>query len=115
MFLKATAASLVLVAAAGGATTLSDSVLTFKQALGACGAGALGSVSFALGHARVAAAAGIDSDETEPDEYGTLTVVLQDPKSGKSAKVGLDQRKRAVSAKNVQVVERGRVACILPD
>jgi hypothetical protein len=114
MFFKA-AAALVLIAATSGSTTLSDSVITFRQALGACGAGALGSVSFALHHARVAAAEGVDSDETEPDEYGTLSVVLQDPKSGKSAKIGLDQRSRTVTAKNLRVEMGGKVACILPD
>jgi hypothetical protein len=113
MFFKA-AAAFVLVAATGGSTTLSDSVITFRQALGACG-GALGSVSFALHHARVAAAEGVDTDETEPDEYGALTVVLQDPKSGKSATIGLDQRQRKVTAKNLRVEMGGKVACIFPD
>lgn len=114
MFFKA-AATLVLIAATGGSTTLSDSVISFRQALGACGEGALGSVSFSLHHARVAAAEGVDTDETEPDANGTLTVVLQDPKSGKSAKIGLDQPRRTVSAKNLRLEMGGRVACILPD
>ena len=114
MFLKAAAAALVLIAATSGSTTLRDSVLTFRQALGAC-PGALGSVSFAVNHARVAAAEGVDSDATEPDANGSLTVVLQDPKSGKSAKVSLDQRTRTVTAKNLRVESGGRVACILPD
>jgi hypothetical protein len=113
MFFKA-AAALVLIAATGGSTTLRDSVLTFRQALAAC-PGALGSVTFAVNHARVAGAEGVDTDETEPDANGTLTVVLQDPASGKSAKIGLDQRSRKVTAKNMRVESGGRVACILPD
>jgi hypothetical protein len=114
MFFKAAAAALVFIAATSGSTTLRDSVLTFRQALAAC-PGALGSVSFAVNHARVAAAEGIDSDESETNEYGQLTVVLQDPNSGKSAKIDLDQRTRTVTAKNLRVESGGKVACILPD
>jgi hypothetical protein len=113
MISKLVAAS-VLVAAVGGSTTLHDSNVSFKQALGAC-SGALGSVSFALGHARIAASPGIDTDESEPNANGMVSVTLQDASGAKSAKVSIDQRSRSVSAKNVRVEMRGNVACILPD
>jgi hypothetical protein len=93
--------------------TLHGSNISFKHALQACG-GALGSVSFALGHARIAAAEGIDSDESAPDANGKMSVTLQNDSGTKSAKVSIDQRHNSVSAKNLRVVN-GDVACILPD
>lgn len=106
-------AAAVLIAATGGSATLHDSRVSFKDALGACG-GALGSVSFSLNHARVAGAAGIETDETQ-DSNGNMRVVLQNASGTKSARVTIDQKTRSVSAKNMRVEKRGTVACILPD
>ncbi|MBV8601662.1 MAG: hypothetical protein JO359_08900 [Candidatus Eremiobacteraeota bacterium] len=105
--------AVVLIAAMSGSTTLRDSHASFKQALAAC-SGALGSVTFALGHARVAAAPGVDSDESFGDA-GKVNVVLQDGGSSKAAKLSIDQSKRTISAKNVRVEAHGTIACILPD
>ena len=112
MMVKAIAAGITIVAMAGGAT-LRDSHVSFKQALAAC-SGALGSVSFSLGHARIAASAGVDTDES-PGSSGQLSVVLQDGAGSKSAKVTIDQRQRMVMAKNVRVAGNNAIACILPD
>ena len=107
-------AAVALIAAMSGSTRLYDSPVTFRQALAAC-AGALGSISFAAGHARIAAAAGVDSDESPVDNNGTLNASLQDAGGTKSAKITIDQRQRTIAAKNVRVVRHNTVACILPD
>jgi hypothetical protein len=114
MIFRVAAALLLLAATTGAGTKLKDSNVSFKQALGAC-SGALGSISFALGHARVAAAPGVDSDASETSAAGTLTVMLQDASGKKSATVAIDQQKRAIWSKNVRVEMNGTVACILPD
>ncbi len=106
---------LALLAAAGGSSaTLRDSNVTFKQALHSCG-GALGSVSFALGHARIATLPGVDMDESPPGPISMISVVLQSASGGQSAKVTIDQTHRTVAAKNVRLKMSGSVACILPD
>jgi hypothetical protein len=112
MLVKAMA--LVAVVAVSGGATLHDSTITFRRALDAC-PGALGSVSFALGHARVAASEGVDMEETEADPNGRLDVTLQTTSGNQSAAVAIDQRARSVSAKHVRVELNRRVACILPD
>ena len=108
-------ASLVLLlAASSGPVTLHDSNVTFRRALSAC-PGALGSVTFALAHARTAATPGIATDESAADENGMMSVVFASVDGSKSAHVEIDQRKRSVSAKNVRVEMNRSVACILPD
>lgn len=108
-------ASLVLLAASGsGSVTLQESNVTFKRALQSC-TGALGSVSFALGHGRVATAPGVESDQSLPDSSAVISVVLQASNGAKSAKVSIDQRNRTVTAKNVRAEANRTVACILPD
>lgn len=108
------AAVFVLAAATSGAATLRDSNISFKQALVAC-PGALGSVSFALGHARVAASQGVDTYESDPDANGKLKVTLENAGGTASAAVSIDQSRRWVLAKHLRVQANGRVACILPD
>jgi hypothetical protein len=108
------AIALVLLAAMSASTTLTDSVVTYKQALGAC-SGALGSVTFALGHARVATPQGVKSSESAPDANGNMMVVLKDATGSKTAHFAIDQAKRSVSAKNVRVEMHDQVACVLPD
>ena len=106
-------AAVLVIAAMSGSATLRDSHVTYKQALSACG-GALGSVSFALGHARIGSSPGVDIDEA-PADGGKLSAVLEDGGSSKSAKISIDQTQRSVSAKHVRVVRNGTVACILAD
>lgn len=105
-----------LMAAGGmsGGAVLHGSNVSFKDALASC-PGALGSVSFALHHARVAAAPGIGVDESEPDANQALSLTLTDASGSKTAAVTIDQKKTAVSAKNLKVVRGGTVACILAD
>jgi hypothetical protein len=110
------ALALFLLAATGTGTgtKLTDSVVTYKQAMGAC-PGALGSVTFAMGHARVAAQQGVTSSESAADANGNMTVVFKDTNGSKAAHFAIDQPKRLVSAKNMHVAMHGQVACILPD
>lgn len=108
------AAILSVLVALGGNTTLHDSNVSFKQALDAC-SGGLGAVSFALGHARISAAAGIDTDESGPDPSGVISLTLRNAGGAKSSRVSIDQQRRSVSAKNLRIELNGRVACVLPD
>lgn len=113
--MKFIALALVLLAATSGSSvTLRNSHITFKRALESC-TGALGSVTFALNHARIAAHEGVNIDESMTDTNGMFTAQLQSASGGKSASIALDQRERTVAAKNVRVEQNGAVACILPD
>lgn len=107
-------AVLMLAGAIGSGASLRDSTLSFKQTLAAC-PGALGSVSFSLGHARVAASQGVDTYETDPSASGKLRVTLQNAAGSASATVSIDQRRRVVSARHVRSELNGRVACIFAD
>lgn len=97
-----------------GGTTLGNSNVSFRDALSAC-SGALGSITFAAGHARIAAHAGVETDEVLPDANGIISVVLENESGTKSANVHVDQTKRTVSAKNVRSQKSGNVICIYPD
>ena len=107
------AALALLAAAAGSSVTLHDSNVSFKEALHSC-SGALGSVSFSLGHARIAAPPGVESDEST-GEMSMLSVVLEPANGDKSAKIAIDQTHRTVSAKHLRVTKNGAVACVSPD
>lgn len=98
--------------AAASPVTLSPSTLTFKQAAAACN-GALGTVTFALGHARIASSSGV-SEQIDTTSSGIDTATFAD-NAGKSATVVADGHKRTVSAKNVQVKWKNQLACIMPD
>lgn len=106
--------ALVLIAAMSGSKILHDSNATFKQALSAC-EGSLGSVSFALGHARIAASPGVDTEESAADPNGVVSIMLQDASGAKAAQVSIDQKNRSVSAKHIRLEMNATVACILPD
>ena len=101
-----------VVAAAGSPVTLKPSSMTFQQALAAC-PGALGSVTFTLGHSRVAAAAGVASD-SDADAAGVETVTFSGAK-GAAATIVANGHARTVSGKNVTTVSNGQVACVKPD
>jgi hypothetical protein len=110
-------ASFVLLAtlaagASNGPVTLKPSSMTFQQALGAC-PGALGSVTFTLGHSRVAAAAGVDTD-TDATAVGVETVQFAGAK-GAAATVVTNGHALTVSGKNVTTKANGTVACVMPD
>lgn len=99
-------------AAANGPVTLKASSMSFGQALAAC-PGALGSVTFSLGHSRVAAAPGVDTD-TDADAAGVETVQFTGAK-GASATIIANGHARTVSGKNVTAKSNGTVACVMPD
>lgn len=98
--------------AATSSVTLTASSLTFKQALAAC-PGALGTVTFSLGHARVAEAAGVSS-QSDTTSAGVDTVTFTNDKS-QSATVIVNGHDRTVSGKNVQVKWKGQLACVMPE
>jgi hypothetical protein len=97
---------------ASSSATITPSSLTFKQALAAC-PGALGSVTFSLGHARVAAAVDVTM-QSDVSSSGVETITLTSEK-GPSATVVANGHDHTVAAKNVQVKWKGQLACVMPD
>jgi hypothetical protein len=102
----------VAAGAAGGPVTLKPSTMTFKQSLAAC-PNALGSVTFTLGHSRVAAAAGVATD-TDAAAAGVETVQFTGA-NGAMATIVANGHSRTVSGKNVTTKSNGSVACVMPD
>ena len=92
--------------------TVDASSIGFKDALAACPAGTLASVSFTLGHVRVAEGAGVDSDidDANPNAQ-TLTL----SGNGKSATVAVNAAKHTVTARHVSLASGRRVACVGAD
>ena len=86
--------------------------MSFQQALAAC-PGALGSVTFTLGHSRVAAASGVSTD-SDADAAGVETVQFSGA-GGKMATVVANGHARTVSGKNVTAKANGQVACVAPE
>jgi type 1 fimbria pilin len=113
MVLGLLTAGTALAAAAGSAVTLQPSTLSFKQAMSAC-SGSLGSITFTLGHSRVASLPGV-SDETDTSSAGIDTVTFSDDKTGKTAVAKANGHNNSVMAKNVQVKWKNQLACINPD
>jgi hypothetical protein len=97
--------------AASGSVTLKPSSMSFQQALAAC-PGALGSVTFTLGHSRVAAAAGVDTD-SDADAAGVETVKFLGAK-GAQATIVANGHAHTVSGNNVTAKANGSVACVMP-
>jgi hypothetical protein len=97
--------------AASGPVTLKPSSASFQQALAAC-PGALGSVTFTLGHSRVAAGAGVDTD-SDADAAGVETVKFGDAK-GAQATIVANGHARTVSGDKVTVKSNGTIACVMP-
>jgi hypothetical protein len=105
---------LAAVAAAGassGSVTLTPSSMTFKQALAAC-PGALGSVTFTLGHVRVAAASDV-STQTDTSSAGIDTITFSG--AGGGATVIANGHSHSVSGKHLETKARNQVACVMPD
>lgn len=105
--------ALVGAASASAATpvTLTPSSMSFKDAISSC-AGALGSVSFTLGHARIASQAGV-SDDTDTTSAGIDTVTFVGS-GGKSAVVTVNAHDMTVSAKNMSK-KGNQLVCVMPD
>jgi type 1 fimbria pilin len=110
LLLGASAAS----AATAPAVTLKSSTLTFKQAVAACQPGALGAVSFTLGHARIVGLPGV-SEQVDTSSSGIDVVTFDNDASGKSATATVNGHKNTVSAKNVKVKWNEQLACVMPD
>ena len=106
--LLATAAS----AATSQTVTLQPGSLSYKQAVSAC-TGALGSVTFTLGHARSASLPGV-SEDVDTSSSGIDTITFTDS-SGKSGTAVANGHNHTVTAKNVQVKWHNQLACIMPD
>jgi type 1 fimbria pilin len=108
---------LAAAANAGAATapsvTLHTSTLSFKQAVAAC-SGALGTVTFTLGHARVASLPGV-AEQVDTSSSGIDTITFANDATGKSAVAIANGHKLTVSAKNVQVKWNNQLACVMSD
>lgn len=100
--------------AGGNAAVLHPTNMTFQAAEAAC-AGALGSVTFAMGHARPHALAGVRLNEGPESSNGISTVTFSDKANGKAATVLLNGHDRSVSGKHVTVKGNQSVACVEPD
>ena len=92
--------------------TLQPSSLSFKQAIAGC-TGALGAVTFTLGHARSASLTGVTED-VDTSSTGIDTITFTDS-AGKSATAVANGHNHTVAAKNVQVKAHNQLACIMPD
>lgn len=110
--------AVVVLLAALGATgepvtvTVGPSNIGFEQALAACPAGTLGSISLSLGHVRVHGAPGVNTDIDDAN-VNAQSVVLS--KGSQSATATVNASKNTVTAKHVTLASRRRVACVAPD
>jgi hypothetical protein len=104
---------LLLLATMGMTATVTGSSMSFKDAADAC-PGSLGTVTFTMSHARFSANPGMTENIGSPDANGILVATFKNPAKGTSAKVTADQKKGTVSANNMKLESRGRVACINP-
>jgi hypothetical protein len=93
------------------ATVLHSTNMTFRAAENAC-TGALGSITFNLGHARALAARGIELTETPESSNGIATMTFSDKATGKTATVSVNGHNTSVIGKNVTAKMNRSVACI---
>jgi hypothetical protein len=98
--------------AATAPVTLEPGSLSYKEAAAACH-GALGTVTFTLGHTRVASLPGV-SEQVDTSATGIDTITLTDNKTGATATVVANGHSRTVTAKNVQVKWNHQLACVMP-
>lgn len=96
------------------AAVLRPSTMTFKAADAAC-AGSLGSITFAMGHARAHATSGVDLNEQPESSSGVATMTFSDKMSGKAATVSVNGHNRSVSGKHVTAKMNQSVACVDAD
>jgi hypothetical protein len=92
--------------------TVTPSNVTFKRALAACPAGALGSITFALGHVRVAGAPDVETDIDATNISAQLVTLST---GSKSATATVNAAKNTVTAAHVTLELNRRVACVAPD
>ncbi|HEY1656686.1 MAG TPA: hypothetical protein VGF86_16395 [Candidatus Tumulicola sp.] len=115
-FFSAVFATLITVVNAGAASspavTLKPSTLSFKHAVSAC-SGALGTVTFTLGHSRVAGLPGV-TEQIDTSGSGIDTITFTDA-AGKSAVAVANGHSHTVSAKNVKVKWNEQLACVMSD
>ena len=97
--------------AGANGVVLRESKITFKAADAAC-TGALGSITFALGHARAHGASGVDLNEGAESNNGISTMTFTDKTNGKAATVTTNGHNRSVSGKNVTAKMNQSVACV---
>src|SRR5690242_8222339 len=90
------------------------STMTFQQMDSAC-AGALGSITFSMGHVRAHPAPGAVVIEQPQSNGGIATMTFTNDAKGKSATVSVNARNRSVVAKHVTETRNRTVACIKPD
>jgi hypothetical protein len=100
--------------APSSAIALRDSTVTYSAAQAAC-AGALGTVTFSLGHARAHPATGVGLQEKPSATSGIVTMTFSNVATGKAALIVVNGHNRSVSGKYVVVKVNKSVACIYPD
>jgi hypothetical protein len=106
-------AGATLCVALAAPVNLQPSTLTFKQAISAC-SGSLGSVTFTLGHARVASLPGV-TEQVDTSSAGVDSITFTNETTGKSASATANGHTHMVNAKNAQVKWKNQLACINPD
>lgn len=116
--MKKIAALMLLLAcvfqAGAHAAVLRPSVTSFKDAEAAC-KGTLGSITFAMGHARAHAAAGVTLTEQPASISGISTMTFSNKANGKRATVTVNGHNGSVSGKHVTVKTNRTIACINAD
>jgi hypothetical protein len=99
--------------AATSTVTVSPSRLTFSQAMSAC-PGAMGTVTFTLGHARVASMPDV-LQWVDTSSAGIDTITFGNGKTGQRAVATTNGHNNTVTAKNVQLKSRNQVACVMAE
>jgi hypothetical protein len=109
--LVALAAGTLPTAAASTTVKLTPSSISMSSALKAC-PGALGAVSFVLGHTRIAEQKGV---HVAYSGSSVQTVTFKDATTGDTAKVESNAHASTVSGANVKAASNGSVACVFKD
>jgi hypothetical protein len=112
-FSVAVAATSAIAWAATASVSVTPSNISFKDALAAC-PGALGGISFTLGHVRVSEAAGVETDIDDAGG-GVQNITLTNVATGKSAAIVANGKTNTVAAAHATLASRSRVACIAAD
>ena len=97
--------------AAAHAAVLRPSITSFKDAQAVC-KGTLGSITFAMGHARAHAAAGVTLTEQPASISGISTMTFSNKANGKRATVTVNGHNGSVSGKNVTLKMNRTIACV---
>jgi hypothetical protein len=92
--------------------TVQPSNISFRAAFAACPAGTMASISFSLGHVRIAPAPGVDSDIDDANPNAQVITLTGE---NQRANVKVDAAKNTVTAKHVTLVSGRRAACVAPE